>query len=61
MTTPTAMELLAGGVPLTLLLDLADAAGPDSAAINAAERPATDPIWLDAAQVIDLRRRAAIA
>jgi hypothetical protein len=43
------MDLLADGVPLTLLLDLADPAGPDSAAINAVERPPGDPIWLEAA------------
>ena len=49
MTTSPVMELLAAGVPLTLLLDLADAAGPDSAAINAVERPPGDPIWLEAA------------
>ena len=49
MTTSPVMELLAEGVPLTLLLDLADAAGPDSAAINAVERPPGDPIWLEAA------------
>jgi hypothetical protein len=35
-------------VPITLLLDLADPAGPDSRAINAVERPPGDPIWLEA-------------
>ena len=49
MTTSPVMDLLAEGVPLTLLLDLADPAGPDSAAINAVERPPGDPIWLEAA------------
>ena len=49
MTTSPVMDLLAEGVPLTLLLDLANAAGPDSAAINAVERPPGDPIWLEAA------------
>lgn len=53
MTTFPVMTILARGVPLTLLLDLADPAGPDSVAINATERPAGDPIWLDAAT--DLR------
>ena len=48
MTSP-AKHFLDHGVPLTLLLDLADAAGPDSAAINAVERPPGDPIWLEAA------------
>ena len=46
------MALLSRGVPLTLLLDLAEPAGPDSVAINAVERPPGDPIWLDG---IDLR------
>ena len=49
MTTSPVMRLLDSGVPLTLLLDLADAAGPDSRAINAVERPPGDPIWLEAA------------
>jgi hypothetical protein len=43
------MHLLESGLPLTLLLDLADPAGPDSVAINAVERPPGDPIWLEAA------------
>jgi hypothetical protein len=43
------MHLLDSGVPLSLLLDLADPGGPDSIAINAVERPPGDPIWLDAA------------
>jgi hypothetical protein len=43
------MHLLDRGVPLTLLLDLADPVGPDSHAINAAERPASDQVWQDAA------------
>lgn len=43
------MALLARGVPVTLLLDLLDPDGPDSAAINALERPPGDPIWDDAA------------
>lgn len=43
------MHLLAGGVPLALLMDLADPNGPDSRAINAVERPPGDPIWLEAA------------
>jgi hypothetical protein len=34
------MRLLAAGVPLTLLIDLLSAHGPDSTAINAIERPA---------------------
>jgi hypothetical protein len=53
MTPSPAKQLLDSGIPLTLLLDLADPDGPDSVAINAFERPAGDAIWLDAA--IDLR------
>lgn len=49
MTTSPVMKLLEAGVPLTLLLDLAAADGPDSASINAVERPPGDPIWLEAA------------
>jgi hypothetical protein len=49
VTTSPVMEWLAQGLSLTLLLDLADAAGPDSTGILAAERPVDDPIWLDAA------------
>ena len=48
MTTPPVMDLLARGVPLTLLLDLAGPEGPNSQAINAVERPPGDPIWLEA-------------
>jgi hypothetical protein len=43
------MGLLHNGVPITLLCDLASVADPDSLAINSVERPATDPIWLEAA------------
>jgi hypothetical protein len=39
-TPPMAMRLLAAGVPLSLLLDLANPTGPDSETIAAAERPA---------------------
>lgn len=49
MTTSPVMRLLEAGVPLTLLLDLAHPEGPDSAAINAVERPPGDPIWAEAA------------
>ena len=48
MTTSPVMDLLARGVPLTLLLDLAEPEGPNSRAINAVERPPGDPIWLEA-------------
>jgi hypothetical protein len=43
------MGLLDNGVPITLLCDLASVTDPDSLAINSVERPATDPIWLEAA------------
>ena len=40
------------GVPLTLLCDLVSTADPDSLAINSAERPDGDPIWLDSATIV---------
>ena len=46
MTTSPVMTMLARGVPLTLLLGLADPAGPDSMSVNAVERPPGDPILL---------------
>ena len=52
----TPMQLLAAGVPLSLLLDLAEATGPDSVSINAAERPEDDPIWLEAVRTEVARR-----
>jgi hypothetical protein len=56
MTTSPVMHWLAAGLPITLLCDLASTADPDSAAINSAERPPADPIWLEVAgQVVDLR------
>lgn len=48
MPTSSAMELLADGIPLTLLLDLAEPNGPNSQAINAVERPPGDHLWLEA-------------
>lgn len=63
MPTSPVMVLLTHHIPLTLLLDL-DAAfdppggtGPDSVAINGAERPADDPVWLEAAARATARRR----
>jgi hypothetical protein len=50
VTTSPVMHLLDHGVPLTLLIDLLAPDGPDSIAINAAERPDGDAIWLDAAR-----------
>lgn len=49
MATSPVMGLLDNGVPITLLCDLASVTDPDSLAINSVERPATDPIWLEAA------------
>jgi len=48
MATSPAKHLLDAGIPLTLLLDLAEAAGPDSLAINSVERPPGDPLWHEA-------------
>ena len=47
MTTSPVMDLLAHGIPVTLLIDLSEPNGPDSYAINATERPPGDPIWLE--------------
>jgi hypothetical protein len=48
MTSPV-MTLLNERVPITLLCDLVSLADPDSEAINRAERPDRDPIWLEVA------------
>jgi hypothetical protein len=56
VTTSPVMDLLHNGIPLSLLVDLADPHGPDSAAINSVERPPGDPIWLDAADQEAWRR-----
>jgi hypothetical protein len=53
------MALLAHHVPLTLLLDLVEPTGPDSVAICSTERPARDPIWVEAAGPVQQRRRRA--
>jgi hypothetical protein len=42
---PPAMRLLAGGVPLSLLVDLATDGGPDSAAILESEGGPEDHWW----------------
>jgi hypothetical protein len=41
------MNLLHERVPITLLCDLVSLADPGSEAINRAERPERDPIWLE--------------
>jgi hypothetical protein len=61
MTNPTVMNLLHDGVPITLLCDLASVGDPDSVSINSVERPATDPIWLEAARPQETRTQAASA
>jgi len=62
MTTSPVMHLLANGIPVTLLMDLSEPNGPDSYAINCTERPAGDPIWLEAvANRISLVEKIAIA
>ena len=52
MATSPVMRWLAEGVPLTLICDLVSTADPDSLAINSAERPPGDPIWLDSATLV---------
>ena len=52
MATSPVMEWLAEGLPLTLLCDVVSTADPDSLAINSAERPEGDPIWLDSATLV---------
>jgi hypothetical protein len=55
------MTLLNERVPITLLCDLVSLADPDSEAINRAERPDRDPIWLEVAEharTIDLDTRS---
>jgi hypothetical protein len=58
MSASPLMDMLAAGVPITLLIDLLDADALDSVAINAVERPADDALWDDAAQVLAARSRA---
>lgn len=52
MATSPVMRWLAAGLPLALLCDLVSTAEPDSLAINSAERPPGDPIWLDSATIV---------
>lgn len=52
MATSPVMRWLAEGLPLTLLCDLVSTADPGSLAVNSAERPDGDPIWLDSATVV---------
>jgi hypothetical protein len=61
MTRTDVMRLLAERVPITLLCDLASTADPASLAINSVERPADDVIWLEAAETLSARYRAASA
>jgi hypothetical protein len=51
MTSSPIMGRLAAGVPITLLIDLADPE-LDSVAINAVERPADDHLWIEAAEAV---------
>jgi hypothetical protein len=60
MTSPV-MTLLSERVPITLLCDLVSLADPDSEAINRAERPDRDPIWLEVAAHAEDARNAAAA
>jgi hypothetical protein len=61
MTSSPVMTMLHNGVPITLLCDLASLADPDSLAINSSERPASDPVWLEAASTLVARVHAASA
>ena len=47
MRTVSVMTLLRERVPITLLCDLVSTESPGSVAINRAERPDRDPIWLE--------------
>jgi hypothetical protein len=58
MTSSPVMDLLADGVPITLLIDLFDIDALDSVAINAVERPADDALWVEAAQALASRTHA---
>jgi hypothetical protein len=44
------MTWLHDRVPITLICDLVSLADPDSEAINRAERPDRDPIWIEVAE-----------
>lgn len=57
MTTSPVMALLAEGIPLSLLCDLASTGDPESAVINLAERPPGDPLLLEAAVTAIASRR----
>jgi hypothetical protein len=61
VTTSPVMNLITNGIPITLLCDLASLADPDSEAINSVERPASDPLWLEAAQTLIQRQHATSA
>jgi hypothetical protein len=55
------MTMLGRRVPITLLCDLVSTQDPGSAAINSAERPTDDVIWLDRAVPDSTARSAATA
>ncbi|MBV9871435.1 MAG: hypothetical protein JO214_12525 [Frankiaceae bacterium] len=61
MTTSPVMSWLRDGVPITLICDLVSLSDPASVAINSVERPASDPIWLEAAITLISRDVAATA
>lgn len=56
MTTSPVMALLADGISVSLLCDLASTRDPESAAINLAERPPGDDLLAEAAHVAALSR-----
>jgi hypothetical protein len=55
------MTLLHDRVPITLICDLVSRADPGSEAINRAERPDRDPIWLEVAEHATASTKAAEA
>jgi hypothetical protein len=58
VTLNPVMKMLQDRVPITLICDLVSLVDPGSEAINRAERPDRDPIWLE---LIDHANDAAAA
>ena len=59
MAESPVMTWLHDRVPITLLCDLVSLADPDSEAINRAERPDRDPIWIEVAEHAEAAEAAA--
>jgi hypothetical protein len=60
VTTSPVMALLADGISVSLLCDLASTGDPDSAAINLAERPPGDLLLAEAARTAAAQLAAGI-